>query len=146
MNKMFNIIVEHLNIEDEIECAFPCQHEGALGYIILSKKRMFFIKEDLLTRGIEQVFFEIPLWAISSIEEGEYSFITIVNDREKYSFESIFSSEVKAEFEKLKGEKKNSQQSYSQYPLFNNKDTGDALIQSISSAYAGNTCKCNDYL
>lgn len=104
MSKIFNAIAESLEVGDEIECAFPSQYERARGYIILSKKKMFFAEEDRLTHGVNHLFFEIPLWAISSIEVDQDHFVTTVNDGDKYSFESIFSSEVKAEFEKLKGE------------------------------------------
>ncbi|MDQ1279471.1 MAG: hypothetical protein QG670_733 [Thermoproteota archaeon] len=42
--------------------------------------------------------------AISSIKEGEDSFVAVANYGDKYSFESDFSSQVKTEFEKLKRE------------------------------------------
>ena len=104
MCKIFDVIAESLEAGDEIECAFPGQHERARGYIVLSTKKMLFAEEDHLTHGVGHLFFEIPLWAISSIDVDQDHFVTTVNDGDKYSFESIFSNEVKAEFEKLKDE------------------------------------------
>ncbi|MDQ1279440.1 MAG: hypothetical protein QG670_702 [Thermoproteota archaeon] len=104
MSKIINVIAGSLDAGDEIECAFPSQHERTSGYIIFSKKKMFFAEEDHLTHGVGHSVFEIPLWAISSIELVQDQFVTTVNDGDNYSFESIFANEVKDEFEKLKSE------------------------------------------
>ncbi|MDQ1281291.1 MAG: hypothetical protein QG670_2556 [Thermoproteota archaeon] len=101
MSKILDIVAEELKSGDEIECAFPSMHEGGRGYIVLSEKKMFFIEEEHLIHRLGHLFFEIPLWAINSIEVYQDQFVTTLNDGDKYSFESIFSNEVKAEFEKL---------------------------------------------
>ncbi len=85
MSKIFNLIAESLEAGDEIECAFPSQHEMTRGYIVLSKKKMLFIEENRLTHKVGYLFFEIPLWAISSIDVDQDHFVTTANDGDKFS-------------------------------------------------------------
>ncbi|MDQ1280455.1 MAG: hypothetical protein QG670_1718 [Thermoproteota archaeon] len=114
MSRISDIVRESLSGKDEIECVLPSQHEKTAGYIVLSKEKMIFVDEDLLTH--QNLFsqrasrppFEIPLWAIVKIEVGLNKknplnqgapFAVILNDGDAYIFKSIFSTEIKKVFE-----------------------------------------------
>ena len=113
MSRISDVIKESLNGGDEIQCVFPSQHEKASGYIVLSKEKMLFVEEDLFTHRAGRPLFEIPLWAILSIEvdldhknasNGTVPLAVIVNDGDIYIFRSLFSTQVKTVFENLKKE------------------------------------------
>jgi hypothetical protein len=119
MSRISDLVKESLNGGDEIQCVLPVQHEKTSGYIVLSKEKMLFVDEDLLTHEdhfshrVGRPPFEIPLWAILSIEvdldhknasNGTVPLAVIANDGDIYIFRSLFSTQVKTAFENLKKE------------------------------------------